>query len=350
MTMKVWTFPDHPTEVARKIEAYLAHLQGRNYSENTLIRRWYEFRHFLRWCEERSISRPQDISRDVFERYQGHVYSLRNKYDKPLSMATREGRLIAVRVFFSLLVKSHQLLFNPAADVEKPRSGVRLPKQVLSLAEVEQVLNQVNLSFPFAFRDRAMLEVLYSTGIRRMELCNLKMQDIDLNRGWLMIDQGKGNKDRVVPIGDRALAWVEKYLDELRPQLTVNPHQEYVFLSKQGKQMRPQQVTVIGHRCVIKAGLNKSGSCHIFRHTMATLMLEGGADIRYIQEILGHQKLETTQLYTKVSIGKLKDIHNRTHPGAHLKPNKRASELDRDPDPDMPGITKIKEEDGEDGE
>jgi len=339
--MKVWTFPHNPTEMARKIEAYLAHLQGRNYSENTLIRRWYELRHFLRWCDDRSIESPQDISRDVFERYQRHVYSLRNKYDKPLSMPTREGRVLAVRVFFSWLVKSHQLLFNPAADVERPRGGVRLPKQVLSLNEVEEVLNQVNMSFPFALRDRAMLEMFYSTGIRRMELCNLRMQDIDLNRGWLMIAQGKGNKDRVVPIGERALAWLEKYLNELRPQLMVNPHEEYVFLSKQGKQMRPQQLTVIGHRCVIKAGLNKSGSCHIFRHTMATLMLEGGADIRYIQEILGHQKLETTQLYTKVSIGKLKDIHNRTHPGAHLKPNKRASELDQD------GITKIKEANGE---
>jgi integrase/recombinase XerD len=343
--MKVWTYPENNTEMARKIEGYLAHLQGRNYSENTLIKRWYELRHFLRWCGERSIERPQDMTRNMFERYQRHVYSARNRHDKPLSPSTREDRVMGVRVFFSWLVKSHQLLFNPGTDVEKPRGCIRLPKQVLSLAEVEQVLNQVNMSFPLALRDRTILEVLYSTGIRRMELCNLKMQDIDLNRGWLMVDQGKGNKDRVVPIGDRALAWLEKYLSELRPELMVNPHEEHVFLSKQGNKMRPQQLTVIGHRCVIKAGLNKTGSCHIFRHTMATLMLEGGADIRYIQEILGHRRLETTQLYTKISIGKLKDIHNRTHPGAHLKAKKRASELDQDSD--MPGITKIKEENGE---
>jgi integrase/recombinase XerD len=343
--MKVWTYPENNTEMARKIEGYLAHLQGRNYSENTLIKRWYELRHFLRWCGERSIERPQDMTRNMFERYQRHVYSARNRHDKPLSPATREDRVMGVRVFFSWLVKSHQLLFNPGTDVEKPRGCIRLPKQVLSLAEVEQVLNQVNMSFPLALRDRTILEVLYSTGIRRMELCNLKMQDIDLNRGWLMVDQGKGNKDRVVPIGDRALAWLEKYLSELRPELMVNPREEHVFLSKQGNKMRPQQLTVIGHRCVIKAGLNKTGSCHIFRHTMATLMLEGGADIRYIQEILGHRNLETTQLYTKISIGKLKDVHDKTHPGAHLKPKQSASDLEQTPDQFV--TSKIKEEDGE---
>jgi integrase/recombinase XerD len=167
-------------------------------------------------------------------------------------------------------------------------------------------------------RDRAIVETLYSTGMRRGELSGLDLYDVDFDRGWVTIRQGKGAKDRVVPIGSRALAWIRKYLDEIRPELVLRADEPVLFLSTTGERIPATSLTLLVRRLFVAAGVTKKGSCHLFRHAMATLMLERGADIRYIQEILGHSTLETTQAYTKVSIQKLKEIHEATHPGARL--------------------------------
>ena len=163
-------------------------------------------------------------------------------------------------------------------------------------------------------RDRAILEVLYSTGIRRTELVNLKLYDIDAERGTLMVRQGKGKKDRMIPIGDRALAWIEKYQADVRPALASAPDDGVLFLTAQGEAFTPNRLTQLARDYVAKAELGKTGACHLFRHTMATLMLENGADIRFIQQMLGHAELSTTEIYTQVSIRALKEVHARTHP------------------------------------
>ncbi len=166
-------------------------------------------------------------------------------------------------------------------------------------------------------RDRAILKVLYSTGVRRLELCGLKVFDLDEDRGVLAVRQGKGKKDRIVPIGARALAWVRKYLDEARPRAAIEPDDGWLFLNEHGEAIGPTWLSQTVSQHVDAANLKKRGSCHLFRHTMATLLLEGGADIRSIQETLGHASLETTQVYTHVSIDKLKAVHAMAHP-AHL--------------------------------
>ncbi len=158
------------------------------------------------------------------------------------------------------------------------------------------------------------MEVLYSTGIRRMEAINLTLFDIDTERGTLMVRQGKGKKDRMLPIGERALRWVEKYRDEARGELALHADGGTLFLTHLGEPFIPTRLTQRVHDYIDAAQINKRGSCHLFRHTMATLMLENGADVRYIQAMLGHVSLETTQIYTQVSIRKLKDIHTATHP------------------------------------
>jgi integrase/recombinase XerD len=158
------------------------------------------------------------------------------------------------------------------------------------------------------------MEVLYSTGVRRMELANLKLTDLDYERGTAMVRQGKGRKDRMVPIGDRALAWVRKYVDEARGDFALAPDEGAVFLTLQGLKFDPDSLTSLMSDYIRASGVGKGGSCHLFRHTMATLMLENGADVRVIQEILGHANLETTQIYTRVSIRHLKDVHTLTHP------------------------------------
>ena len=174
-------------------------------------------------------------------------------------------------------------------------------------------------------RDRAMLETFYSTGIRRMELIGLDLYDLDTERGWVTIRSGKGGRDRVIPIGTRALAWVEKYLEDVRPSLVLDAGETALFLSGQGRRFAAEGLSHQIRALLDEAGITKRGSCHLLRHTMATQMLENGADIRYIQEMLGHAKLETTQLYTQVSIHQLKKIHDATHP-ARLE---RTSELAR---------------------
>jgi integrase/recombinase XerD len=197
-----------------------------------------------------------------------------------------------------------------------PRLERRLPRHVLTAEEVEQVLLGPHLGDGIGVRDRAILEVFYSTGIRRMELVNLSVWDLDQERGTLMVRQGKGKKDRMVPIADRAIAWIERYLRQVRPSLVMPPDEGTLFLTNLGESLTPSRLTQLVREYVNGAELEKHGACHLFRHTMATLMLEGGADIRYIQEMLGHVELSTTQIYTQVSIKKLKAVHELTHPGA----------------------------------
>jgi integrase/recombinase XerD len=158
------------------------------------------------------------------------------------------------------------------------------------------------------------METFYSTGMRRRELSGLKLYDLDVERGTVMVRMGKGKKDRMIPIGSRALAWIDRYVTEVRPTLALQPDDGILFLSNQGDFFSPNRLTQMVREYVAAAEIGKSGACHLFRHTMATLMLEGGADIRFIQQMLGHAELSTTQIYTQVSIRKLKEIHSLTHP------------------------------------
>jgi integrase/recombinase XerD len=219
-----------------------------------------------------------------------------------------------VTAFFSWLTREGLALYNPASDLELPRREVRLPKIILNAAEVEAILNVPDLSTPMGIRDRAILETLYSTGIRRQELCNLRLGDLDYDRGLVRIEQGKGHKDRYVPIGDRAVQWIEKYLLEVRPRLCPSLNEQAIFLNTLGTRMNANRLGSQVHGIIRSAGIGKTGSCHLFRHTFATLLLENGCDVRYVQEMLGHSKMETTAVYTHVAIKTLKEVHSRFHP------------------------------------
>lgn len=227
--------------------------------------------------------------------------------------------MIAVRAFFRWLAKNNHILYNPASELELPRVERRLPRYVLTASEAEKVLNQVDMKDPLAARDRAILETFYSTGMRRVELTNLRLLDMDIERGTVAIRQGKGKKDRMIPIGERALAWTRKYLEDVRPGLVMEPDRGILFLTVDGEAFTPCRMTQLVADYITKANIGKTGSCHLFRHTMATLMLENGADIRYIQQMLGHANLTTTEMYTQVSIKKLQEIFMATHPSARLK-------------------------------
>jgi hypothetical protein len=161
---------------------------------------------------------------------------------------------------------------------------------------------------------------------------------LDQERGTLMVRQGKGKKDRMVPIGERAIAWLARYLNDARPQLVMPPDPGTLFLTQEGEEISTHRLSQLVRDYVAEADLGKTGACHLFRHTCATLMLEGGADIRYIQEMLGHVELSTTQIYTQVSIRKLKAVHTLTHPGAKLeRAAGDAAELANDGEPGTNG-------------
>lgn len=311
------------TEMEKMVREYFDWMLIAGYSEATVESRGNDIRDFLKWCEQRSINRCSEVSKKIIERYRRHMYHYRKSNGQPLCAKTQSLRLVAIRGFFKWLSKNNYVLYNPAADIELPRVGYRLPRDVLSVEEVEAVMNEVDLESPYGLRDRAILEILYSTGTRRRELTNLKLNDLNLSRGTLLIREGKWRKDRLIPIGERAQFWVDRYIREKRPRLVVEPDEGYLFLNRQGEMMNYKYLGWLVSRYVGSADIGKRGSCHLFRHTMATMMLEGGADIRFIQQMLGHAKLETTQIYTRVAISKLKEIHARTHPGALLERKSR---------------------------
>jgi integrase/recombinase XerD len=250
----------------------------------------------------------------VLERYQRHLYYSRKKNGEPLSFSSQHARLVPLRVWFRWMTRQNHILHNPASEIDLPRLGRSLPKVILSAQEVEQIMTLCDVEEPIGLRDRALLEVLYSTGMRRLEIVRLKLYDLQLDRGLILVNQGKGSKDRYVPIGARAAAWLEKYMREGRPQLVSEPDDFTVFLTAQGEPFSRDHLTFVVRGRIEDAKLGKGGACHLFRHTMATLMHENGADIRHIQALLGHEDIRTTQIYTQVAIRALQQIHAATHP------------------------------------
>jgi len=306
-------------EIRELVQKHLAALESAAYSPHTLRNRKSCLGHFSAWCEDRGIEKAADISLPVLEAYRATLFHYRQSNGKPLGWGAQAQKLIAIKSFMKWLVRTHQLPFNPATELELPRKAHHLPGAVLTISEAERVLAQPDVKTPLGIRDRAILEALYSTGIRRTELTRLRLCDVDAERGSLFVREGKGKRDRVIPIGERALAWVNLYQRDARMQFVVPPDRGILFLSQRGRKIRANRLSELVRGYVKAADIGKRGSCHLFRHTMATLMLEGGADIRDIQEMLGHAQLSTTQIYTRVSVARLKQVHNRTHPARLTK-------------------------------
>lgn len=306
-----------PLALSPLVRAYLEALTVRGFSPYTLRGLEHNLYLFLVWCEERAITRVTDVTRPMILRYQRYNFHYRQASGKPLGVRAQQHRLQAIIGLFRWLTRESFVMYNPASEIDLPRGEKRLPKRILTANEADVIMNQPDISEPLGIRDRAVLEVLYSTGVRRMELCNLNVFDIDVERGTVSVRQGKGKKDRMVPIGDRAIAWVQKYLIDVRPRLAREPDHGALFLTHLGDALSLNAMSSLVQEHVRAAGIS-SGSCHLFRHSVATLMLEGGADIRWVQAMLGHENIQSTELYTHVSIRKLKEIHSITHPAAKM--------------------------------
>ena len=310
------------------IARHLAQLHALGYTAATLASRAWHLGLFRQWAGERAVALLCEVTPEIVARWQRHLSQQRKPDGQPLCSRTQRTRLESLRLFGRWVLREKLLAEDPAAALVLPRVGQPLPKAWLWAAQVETILAlpRIDGRRPApALRDRAILETLYSTGVRRMEAVQLKTPDVDFAGGAVFVRQGKGKKDRVVPIGERALAWIEKYLADARPNL-ARPGDEAgpLFVTEQGAPLTVRYLSAMVTRYVTRAGFAHAGSCHLFRHTCATLMLEDGADIRHVQEQLGHACLQTTQVYTHVSIRKLKEVHAATHPGAKLSPPPRA--------------------------
>ncbi len=311
-------------------EAFFEWMVVTNYSPRTIHNRRNYLTYFIRWAMERGLTQPCEVTRATLERYQRYLLHYRKRDGDPLSTRGQHSRLTPLRAFFKWTTRQNHTLYNPASELDLPRLEMRLPKHILTEPEAEKVMGQPDLKDPLGVRDRAMLEVLYSTGMRRMELMNLGLHDIDEERGTVMIRQGKGAKDRMTALGDRAIKWVRRYRDDVRPSLVREPDPGTLFLTNLFEPFTPNRLTQMVRDYIKAADIAKTGSCHLLRHTCATLMLENGADTRFIQQQLGHARLDTTQIYTQVSIRKLKEIHTATHP-AKLR-GKRPDKPDAEPE------------------
>jgi len=300
---------------------FLQAMKMQGYADSTLRVLGYQVINFIEWCEQRDVALAADVTKAHVERYQHMACQLLGPSGKPVSNASIHHRLQAMRAFFAWLSQRHHILFSPAADLRMPRLPPRqLPKQILNAEQVEAILSLANAETPLSLRDRAILETLYSTGLRRKELVSLAMHDVDATKGVVNVRHGKGGRQRVTPIGARALLWIQKYLHDARPALNPPSELKTLFLVAPWGSLpaRPMPVHTLGAMVrdyLDRAGLAHAGSCcHVFRHAMATQMLENGADVRFLQAILGHANLETTEAYTHVAIGKLKQVHAATHP------------------------------------
>jgi integrase/recombinase XerD len=309
----------HPSRLT--LNSALAHYRedcaARGQSPRTLEGKVSMLNGFIRWCAGQGLACPARVKPAHLEQYRRYLYQYRQPFNgKPLDIATQRNHLTAVVMFFRRLKRDGLIGVDPAAEFELPRVPRRLPRAYLLVSEIEALCRQTLLHGATGTRDRAILETYYATGIRRMELAHLRIADVTFAEGVLVIRSGKGGNDRRVPIAERALHWIKQYLTEVRPTLAQLDAGEVLFLDHRGKPFRAHQLTRLASKYVRRAGITKPGACNLFRHSTATLMLDNGADLRHVQEMMGHASTSTTQIYTHVSRAKLKEVYRRTHPAA----------------------------------
>jgi len=295
-------------------EKYKNHLTILNYSANTIKGHIFYLNRFFTYLKENNIEEITSVTKDTNRDYQTSLYEEINKRGEPNSVSTQNNALKVVKSFFRFLCENNYLVSDPAKDITYAKAPKRLPRSILTQSEMRKILHGPDTKTVLGYRDRTILEVLYSTGIRTEEINNLILQDVDYNGGFIRVNSGKGKKDRVVPIGKIACRYLENYIKAVRPSLIRDPYNNHLFLSLKGNRLSNNMVWEIVKRYTKKAKIKKTISPHTFRHTCATLMLRNKANIRHIQEMLGHSSLDSTQVYASVSITDLKEVHSKCHP------------------------------------
>ncbi|MGQ9646676.1 MAG: site-specific tyrosine recombinase XerD [Thermodesulfobacteriota bacterium] len=283
---------------------YLVVEKGR--PKNTVEAYGHNLNRFLRHLEKGGIEALDKVGK--FE-VKAFLLSLKKR---GLSAKTVVRNLVALRTFFNYLIQEGILQINPVEEIESPKVSKTLP-EILSLKEVEQLLEQPDLQTPLGLRDRAMLEMLYATGMRVSELIRLPINQVNLEAGYVLL-YGKGSKERLVPLGREAIEWTAQYLKTARGKLAKGRESPFLFINRSGREMSRQRFWKNLKAYGQKARIQKRITPHLLRHSFATHLLERGADLRSVQMMLGHSDISTTQIYTHVTGERLKKVHERFHP------------------------------------
>lgn len=321
---------------------FTEHLKILNRSPRTISTYNQYIKNFVEAVKTEDI---KGIHRTKVESYISSLYEYRYKRykggekDRPYSISSVSIMIRAIKRFFEYLEAINVIFINPCEGIKEPKTKKILPKDILTHEEAAKILEAPNLGTRMGIRDRAILETLYSTGIRRMEVCSLSIFDVDIQGGFLRINKGKGSKDRVVPLGRHALRFLKGYIHKIRPYLTrtrkarkgarrplKRKQTRILFLNKDGEPVTAGTVQQLVRRYRIQAKIKKHITIHCFRHTFAVRLIKNGADIRAVQKMMGHSKLSTTQEYTRLAGTKIKKDHQKCHPreqdkeGAIVKP------------------------------
>ncbi|MBM7854699.1 integrase/recombinase XerD [Desulfohalotomaculum tongense] len=281
----------------------------RGLSKNTLLSYQMDLEQYTAYLRQQGVTGLENTSKSSII---GYLMHLQKQGRAP---ATISRRLAALKALYRFMLSEDLISEDPAANLESPRLSQRLP-QVLTFQEVETLLEQPQLDQPAGQRDKAMLELLYATGIRVSELVSLNLEDVNLEMGFVRCF-GKGSKERIVPLGSVAAKYVEVYLTRGRIKLTKNKKEEKaLFVNHHGKRLTRQGFWKIIKKYARKGGIGKSITPHTLRHSFATHLLENGADLRSVQEMLGHSDITTTQIYTHLTKSRLKEVYSQTHPRA----------------------------------
>ncbi len=293
----------------RDLESFLNYmLVERNFSANTRESYNNDLTRYLLFMQQNS--RPiEAITTPHIEEFITELYTI------GLEASSMARNISAIRSFHKFLVNERTLNTNPAENLHQPKQARYLPN-VLTVDETLRLLEAPQTLIPpgkYVLRDKAILELLYATGVRVSELINIQQQSLYLDAGFIRIF-GKGSKERLVPVGNSAIAWVKRYQTELRLSLVQQNSYDYLFLNSRGIKLTRMALFAMVRKYAVMAGIEKSISPHTFRHTFATHLLEGGADLRAVQEMLGHSSIVTTQIYTHIDRSFIKEVHKTFHP------------------------------------
>ncbi len=304
-------------KIDQAIVEYLNHIKALGRSKHTIKGTKYDLKRFVRFLEQEQIAHIEDLTAEVLADYQQELCFCLTAKGKPLSVRTQAQRMGVIKGFTRYLKECDYLLHDPAEAIQLPKKPKRLPRVILSSKEVKKLLTAPDMRTNKGYRNRIILELLYDTAIRRAEVANISLSDLDLAAGYILI-HGKGDKDRVVPVSARVCELMQNYILLVRPNFISNEDLGYLILNRWGRKMDPNAVWAVVKRCAYLAGIKKNTTTHTFRHTCATHMLKNGAPVRHLQQMLGHESLESTQIYTHVTINDLKQIHERFHPSETL--------------------------------
>jgi len=292
---------------------FVEELQAQRFSKSLLERTGRVLPKLFFHLSEKGISEIQAVSERHLESFVSKLRKETNRYDKPLSFATLEAYISVVRRFFAFLDQRSIILRNPARHLRAPRAR-SLPKVLLSEKEMLKLLDAPPAHSSRGLRDRAILELLYGTAIRRGECVRLDVSDVDLYSRTLLVRDGKGKKDRVVPIPGKAADAAFRYLEKARPFLIYDPSEPAFFLGRAGKRASASLISLMVRQSAKAAGIKKRAHPHALRRACATHLLQRGASIRHVQELLGHASIDTTAVYTEVAIGDLRKVLQKSHP------------------------------------